>query len=148
MKRIIHTKISAALFVLFCLGVSLPASADEKVYLNRLADARNIFATSESLEIKAVVLQVMEWQYSEMYQDPSHAVVLKIVNDGEESLAYMGPKTFLDNMGYKFAAGEKLSIEGVLATVNGQIMMIARSYTSAGESYAIRNSEGAVLSSR
>lgn len=125
-------------------ALASPVLAGEPVLLNKLGDASRCFAISESIVTKGVVNEVINWEDS----PSSHCVVLRMQGDQGEFLSYMGPQQFLTNHGFVFNAGDDLNIEGVLASVDGKVMMVARSYTFGGSRFVLRNAQGTMASSR
>lgn len=123
--------------VLFAV-MAAPVMAAEPVLLNKLGDASKCFTISDSIVTKGVVTEVVNWEDS----PSSHCVVLKMKSEEGEFLSYMGPLQFLTNHGFSFNTGDDIEIEGVLASVDGNVMMVARSYTFGGSRFVLRNAKG------
>jgi len=140
------SRIARLALLAFLISLPLSALAQDPVMLNKLGDASKCFAISEGTVAKGVVQEVVNWQHSTLATAPSHGIILKMKNTEGDYLAYMGPQQFLEARGFAFHEGDKLDIEGVLASVDGKVMFVARSYTNAGSMYVLRNSEGILVS--
>jgi len=126
------------------------ARAEEPRSLTKLADAHLAYGGGDKAGVKLTgeVEQVILLQYSALDEIPAHAVVLRLKGADGEALAYMGPKLYLDEMGYRFAAGERLDLEGIQAEVNGQVMVVTSGFTDARGTWAIRNGQGSISLSK
>ncbi|PLX42380.1 MAG: hypothetical protein C0609_09715 [Deltaproteobacteria bacterium] len=136
------------IFLIVLLLTIGPAISSDCPSLTKLADAQSVLCQAEDIAVEGSILQVIQWLYSEAQDVPSHAIVLKLKDSDHEFLAYMGPKRFLENRGINFEPGETLKINGTMANVEGQIMIIARSYSSRGEAFTLRDIDGKMAINR
>lgn len=135
----------AVVFTAFTL-IGAAALASELPQVTRLADARQYFAICPSVTATGVVREVLDWSYSSSPSSRSYGTVLKVVAREGEFTVYMGPSQYLKNMGYTFEPGQKLNIEGILASVDGNVMLLARGYTTGGVACTLRDPEGCLAS--
>ncbi|MDF1553613.1 MAG: hypothetical protein P1P84_11155 [Deferrisomatales bacterium] len=124
------------------------ALAEEAPVINKLADASRYFAGAETVILSGEVNQVIYWQYTDFESDPGHAIVLGLEGREGQFLAYMGPKKTLRKSGHTFEPGDRLSIEGVLGNVEGQIMLLGQYFTRGEEGVALREGDGTLAVSR
>lgn len=143
MKRITFMAITAV----FSIGIVLPCfSGAQPPRYDRLADAHVCLETEPCTLHSGVVAQVILWQYTEFQEDPNHAVVLKINGAEGEYLAYMGPVRFHERMGNEFRVGDRIEMQGVVATIGSSDMVICSSFTGTNGTLAIRDEKGKLIS--
>ena len=133
---------TASLLVLLILSAASRSFAGQTLLVTKLADVAKLFPISEPAKMEGVITQVIYWQYSDFNTDPDQAVVLRIAYKGGDFLAYIGPKPYLENRGITFKVGDNLEMEGVMANVNGQSMLVASNISDTWDTLLVRDEVG------